>query len=574
MATLPGLFSLYLLLAGLLTLIVAPVLVVLYRRRVRHHMAARERASVNSQAGAFQTFAPAAPAEDAGRSGRAIKHLPDILHAADAAYARAAVVYAVAGFAHAGLSVVIQLSIWRVDFLPLRTLVAFWAFAWPVLLTLILFWGPDRRRQGLTVLAYFSGLGLLCLWGGLFSKTPPLHLGSPIDITLPAFAQPLFLWALDAPSSLFLTVFLNRRVRNVGPLILLFMTIAVSGAALISAAYLSSPTLASGLLGHIASTLTRWLPWLGNGPDILIAIYGPLVIGALLFGFVAWRIVGWLVSLYSAKKISDQSLMFDSLWLLTTLFLCISLVASHGLIGCIGATTFVAYKAVTHFGLAPLRNAAAAREAPQLLLLRVFGTRRRSEPLFDLLATRWRYAGNIALIAGPDLATSALDLHDFLDFVSGRLRRDFIHAQQDLDRRIATIDHGPDPDGRFRIDSLFCAAEAWRFAVARLMHDANAVLMDLRGFSAKNTGCVYELEALARMNLLDRLILLIDRTTDEVFLQKILVGFAREGRGADAQAEGRWRLLRADRSVASAVRSFMTMIGKPDSPGILADGPG
>ncbi len=366
-------------------------------------------------------------------------------------------------------------------------------------------------------------------------------------------------------ASLFLTVFLNRRVRNVGPLILLFMTVAASGAALISATYLSAPAWASGFVGPVASWLSGRLPWLGNGRDTMTVIYGSLVIGALVFAVVAWRVVGWLVSLYSAKKISDQSVMFDSLWLLTTLFFCAPLVASHGLIGCIGVTTFLAYKGITHFGLAPLRNAAARREAPQLLLLRVFGTRRRSEPLFDLLATRWRYAGNIALIAGPDLATSTLDLHDFLDFVSGRLRRNFIHSQQDLDRRIAAIDHGPDPDGRFRIDSLFCAAEAWRFAVARLMGDADAVLMDLRGFSAKNSGCVYELRALAKMNLLDRVILLFDRTTDEVFLQKLLAEFALEGGGADAPAGGRWRLLRADRGIASAVRGFTAMIGKRGS---------
>ncbi len=565
MATLPGLISLYLLLAGLLTLIVAPVLVVLYRRRVRHHMAAGALPHGAGSGDFFEAFEPSPPA---GRSASAAKYLPDALRAGDAAYGRAAIVYAIAGLTHAGLSVVIQLSMWEIDFLPLRSLVAFWAFAWPTLLTLVLFWGPDRARQGLTVLAYFAGLGLLCLWGGFFSKTPPLHLSSPIDMTLPAYAQPLFLWALDVPSSLFLTVFLNRRVRNVGPLILLFMTIAVSGAALVSAAYVSAPKWASGILGPIAAALGEWLPALSNGPDVVIVVYGTQLIGVLLFAFVAWRFVRWLVAAYSAKKISDQGLMFDSLWLLTTLFFCVPLVAGRGLIGFAGAATFVAYKAITHFGLAPLRRAAARCEAPQLLLLRVFGTRRRSEPLFDLLATRWRYAGNIELIAGPDLATSALDLHDFLDFVSGQLRANFIHSQQDLDRRIAAIDHGPDPDGRFRIDSLFCGPEAWRFAVARLMGDADAVLMDLRGFTAKNTGCIYELTALAKMNLLDRVILLIDHTTDEAFLNKLLAEFAQAG----AMAGGRWRILRADRGIASAVQSVITMIGRPEPARIASGG--
>jgi len=217
-------------------------------------------------------------------------------------------------------------------------------------------------------------------------------------------------------------------------------------------------------------------------------------------------------------------------------------------LGWLGLLAFAGYKLTAMVGLRPLQRAAASRDAPQMLLLRTFGTRRRSEQLFDLLATRWRYAGNIELIAGPDLATTALDLHDFLDFVSGRLRRNFIHDQSDLARRVAVIDRRPDPDGRYRIDSFFCAADIWQQTVARLIGQIDVVLMDLRTFSAQHAGCRFELETLAKLVPLDRVVLLIDRTTDAALLHEILRGSA---------SASQPHLLRVDGSTAAAVGKFL-----------------
>src|SRR5215207_3742182 len=87
-----------------------------------------------------------------------------------------------------------------------------------------------------------------------------------------------------------------------------------------------------------------------------------------------------------------------------------------------------------------LQRAATERPNARLLLLRVFGSRRRSERFFDLLGARWRYAGSIQLIGGPDLATSSLDPGRFLDFLGRRLRQTFINTPDDLDQRLASMD--------------------------------------------------------------------------------------------------------------------------------------
>ncbi len=179
----------------------------------------------------------------------------------------------------------------------------------------------------------FLVLALLCLWTGVFSHTDPLHISVPADLTLPPFVQPLFFWALFAGPSLFLVIFLNRQVRNVGPVILLFMAIAAGGAMAVNIVYFSARASVIQLLGNVVFALTRWLPWLRPSVAVAIVFYGPLVLGALVFAALAWFVVRWIVWRYVAKKISDQSIMFDSLWLLMTQFLCSELVMDIGVLG-------------------------------------------------------------------------------------------------------------------------------------------------------------------------------------------------------------------------------------------------
>ena len=48
------------------------------------------------------------------------------------------------------------------------------------------------------------------------------------------------------------------------------------------------------------------------------------------------------------------------------------------------------------------------------------------------------------------------------------------------------------------------------------------VLMDLRGFSPANRGCVFELQALVNLVRIERLVLVVDRTTDLTYLRAVL----------------------------------------------------
>jgi hypothetical protein len=80
----------------------------------------------------------------------------------------------------------------------------------------------------------------------------------------------------------------------------------------------------------------------------------------------------------------------------------------------------------------------------------------------------WRYIGSVELIAGTDLATDALEPHEFLDFARGKLPRHFVTVDN-LGCRIDQLDLQPDADGRFRINQFFCHDETWRSTVHTLL---------------------------------------------------------------------------------------------------------
>jgi hypothetical protein len=162
------------------------------------------------------------------------------------------------------------------------------------------------------------------------------------------------------------------------------------------------------------------------------------------------------------------------------------------------------------------------------LLLRVFNRRdaqgkavsRRAdaERLFDLLGSRWRYAGPIHMIGAPDLASSTIDPDEFLDFLAGRLCERFILEPAAVPERLAALDERCDFDARWRVTELFCGDDAWRAAVLALMAQSDLVAMDLRDFGPDNQGCVFELQSLLDLVPAQRVALLVDQSTRLDFL--------------------------------------------------------
>src|SRR5579863_2306092 len=175
---------------------------------------------------------------------------------------------------------------------------------------------------------------------------------------------------------------------------------------------------------------------------------------------------------------------------------------------------FVTYKTVVFLCLRPLYRTVASSPGRRLLLLRVFGHRGRTRRMLDLLGARWRYLGSIQVIAGTDLAADYIGIPQFLDYVRRRLSNYFIASPDDLERRMRELDTRPDRDGRFRVNMFFCFDNTWRMTVERLIRESDAILMDLRGFTHANRGCAEELRAIFRQAPGNRVLLVIDPSTD------------------------------------------------------------
>ena len=128
----------------------------------------------------------------------------------------------------------------------------------------------------------------------------------------------------------------------------------------------------------------------------------------------AWWAIGGIRRAYQAKWLSDQTLVFDAIWLFQAVLLSQELIHEVGMLAWVGLSAFLAYKLVTFVGLRSLDATAGRRPIARMLLLRVFGFQRRAERLFDLLGGRWRYAGPIQMIAAPDLASSTIGPDKFM----------------------------------------------------------------------------------------------------------------------------------------------------------------
>jgi hypothetical protein len=184
---------------------------------------------------------------------------------------------------------------------------------------------------------------------------------------------------------------------------------------------------------------------------------------------------------------------------------------------------FAAYKATARIGFSWLRRQTPSRgKTPRLLLLRSFSIGKKSERLFDALEKHWRRVGSIQLIAGVDLARRSVEPHEFLDFMSGKLARRFIDGPEALGRRLSEIDTEPDRDLRFRVNDFFCYDDTWRTVLSKLVRQTDAVLMDLRGFSRQNSGCLFEIRELVATVPLERVVFVIDESTDRGLLSQAL----------------------------------------------------
>ena len=385
-------------------------------------------------------------------------------------------------------------------------------YCWPAVLIINQITVTGRRNDWRILAAYLAAAALV--WVSLSLLAP--HTFRIVDL--------LIVWGgLNLIPTILQQAFLHRRVRAIGPMVFTFLFLASAGALSFT---VWSPAITLWIVEN-TSGLVR-LPFLlmwNTGTTILIF----LLVGIVITGLAGWWTLRILQKRYLAKRINDRSLTFDSIWLVFAFCHAIQLMSEGNAWFISGLAAFLAYKLVT---AALFRWAFPRRkpepDAPQLLILRVFALGRRSEQLYAGISRVWPYAGGIHFITGPDLVTATVEPHDFMDFLTGRLRRRFIDRRETLDRYLDERDTVRDPDGRFRTSDYFCYADTWTMVLARLARESDVILMDLRQFSAGNTGCAYEINEIVDHIRLDRVVFLVDRTTDEASLRQVFLQACRD----------------------------------------------
>src|SRR5271165_3842966 len=130
---------------------------------------------------------------------------------------RAAAAYGAAGVAYAVLMTACYH--WATGMPPtaMRCLFLFWIYAWPVVLAMDIVAASTRRAKFMAVGSYCAVFGLIGVL--LLARNPTLTVGQIAYV---------WLW-MNLPATLLLLASLHRSVRAVGPLVVAFVTLAVTG---------------------------------------------------------------------------------------------------------------------------------------------------------------------------------------------------------------------------------------------------------------------------------------------------------------------------------------------------------
>jgi hypothetical protein len=136
------------------------------------------------------------------------------------------------------------------------------------------------------------------------------------------------------------------------------------------------------------------------------------------------------------------------------------------------------------------------------------------------LTSYWRWMGTTQRLDGPD--TSGDKAADVLAVITGRANERIVKTEQDLEAVLAGFREDVDGELRYTLNSMQCSNATWQQALERLLAKADVVVMDLSGFSSERLGCKHELGKLVEKVGLDRVLLLVDDSTNLGLLEQVL----------------------------------------------------
>jgi hypothetical protein len=535
-----------------------------YRRSVRRLM--RERGAPAGGTAAVESAPeqplPSAPAASPTTLTIALYESPDAaqsrrsLHAG-VGWRRLTVAYGIGAALH---SAVITAFFLRFDssFPVAAWFAQWWVFAWPIVPTLAVVLVLNRYEVVRLAIGYV-------VIGGIAIATVTLAgqavRGSFNDAPLTNVYWFVVSLAYGAWFPLALLLITGwRRIRAVTPLALSSTLIFGFALMLFREALteaLNLEAIRSVLLGVAAFT------------SVNVMYYGLFMVLVLPVGWIAWRLLQYLAARFDRKRFSDVQLVVDCWWLIVTADELVTHFSTpYGLGGImVGVAAFAAYRIGVALALAWLPGPHRDQPKKRLLLLRVFGYQARTETLFDRVAQQWRFHGPVQLIAGVDLAMRVVDPGDMLAFVGGRLDERYVAIAGEAGRHVSKLDMQRDPDGRFRVNEVYCRDDTWRPTLQALLDSTDTVLMDLRSFSSVNAGCVFELEQLVSQLPPEKIVFVYDQTTDLRLLGTCLSDGWQRGGHDTTPAGGPISCVRVERNSWPELQLLMRRLLGLEQPG-------
>ena len=439
--------------------------------------------------------------------------------------------------------------------LPVVWLIEWWTNLWPVIPTLAALLVLDRSITRRVVLLYLLG-GAIAICA--FTAAGQLLRGTlnSAPLTNVFWSVAALAWSASVP---FAVIVLTgwRRVRAVMPLALAGTLLFGFALSLFHELFVRALNVDAFRSAFLSSSLFS---------SVSTRRYALFMLVSLPVGWLAWRLLSALAGAFANKRFSDIQLVVDCWWAVVAAEVTAnSLSRTHGFAGIAGGiAAFLAYRLAV---AALLRGNRLPQQAPRLLLLRVFGYQARTESLFDRVAQTWRLQGPVQLIAGVDLAMRTADPGDLLALLDGRLAEAYVRTPHEVGERVSRLDLQPDPDGRFRINEVYCHDNTWRKTLEALLDGTDRVLMDLRSFSAQNAGCRFELEQLMRRVPTDDIVLVCDKTTDLPLLEQVLdAAWSAERRNGHARGRAEISVVRMEHQNRAEFSVLMRRLLQPAQP--------
>lgn len=289
-----------LLYAMILTLPVSWGLLWWYRRSVLKLMGARAVSEISLDE-EIDAFSVSSPKEELEISTLAARKQQQISLEAQELYKRvknapwrSATVYGLGVLLYAILIAIGFFVVDNTEIHPRRLLFAALTYIWVVMPIFWIVLGDTQRTQFLIVGAYALLYISIGLW---IAATSTVFTWKTIMLAW---------YSVNLWPSLALIIVLNRRIRAIGPLVLFFLFFGIAGAISLFQFIANNENLRRSVVEFSVN--------LGLSGTLLIGSI--FLVGFLTMGLLGWLMLNWVKKNYQREKISDQSILVNTVWLL------------------------------------------------------------------------------------------------------------------------------------------------------------------------------------------------------------------------------------------------------------------